>query len=70
MPFTKYGVVSLRKRSSDDVWRSEYGYASVDPINLVKQNDGNLRAFERNYRNHEIVQIFATNTNGKYPAGK
>ena len=72
MHFTETGVVTLRKPSSNfDVWRSDpRWHASINPVNLVMQNDGNLRAFERNHRNNEIVPIFATNTNGKCPAGK
>ena len=58
MHFTETGVVTLRKPSSNfDVWRSDLRWhASINPVNLVMQNDGNLRAFERNHRSNEIVQ--------------
>ena len=72
MRFQDNGIVVLFKPSSDwDVWSSvPHWQGSITTVSLVMQSDGNLRAFKRNQWTKEIAQIFATNTNGKCPAGK
>ena len=42
---------------------------SITPDSLMMQDDGNLRAFERELISNEKRQIFATNSFGKCSAG-
>ena len=71
MRFDDFGIIGLRKSSSPwDVWSSMPGWqSSINPDSLIMQDDGNLRAFERELIFIEKRQIFATNSFGKCPAG-
>lgn len=71
MRFDDSGIIGIRKPSSPwDVWSSAPGWqGSINPDSLIIQNDGNLRAFERDIISNEKRQIFATNSFGKCPAG-
>lgn len=71
MRFDDSGIIGIRKPSSSwDVWSSAPGWqGSINPDSLIIQNDGNLRAFERDIISNEKRQIFATNSFGKCPAG-
>ena len=71
MRFDDFGIIGLRKSSSPwDVWSSMPGWqGSITPDSLIMQDDGNLRAFERELISNEKRQIFATISFGKCPAG-
>lgn len=69
--FDDLGIIGIRKSSSPwYVWSSVPGWqGSINPDSLIIQDDGNLRAFERDIISNEKRQIFATNSFGKCPAG-
>ena len=71
MRFDNLGIIGLRKSSTPwDVWSSMPGWqGSINPDSLIMQDDGDLRAFERELISNEKRQIFATNSFGKCPAG-
>ena len=71
MRFDDFGVIGLRKSSSSlNVWSSlPHWEGTLNPDSLIMQDDGNLRAFERELISNEKRQFFATNSFGKCPAG-